>query len=510
MKSKLLAALICPAIMAFSVSSNAVPTHIAAAGDHTLFIDSGNVYGYGMSKWGVLSTGSIVPGSTSSEYRSPTFTTVGNAKSVAAGLWRSAALLNDGKVKIWGMAATGVMSGAVYSVPTSGIVTDIALSQSKIYYIISGEIYEWDFSSSPLKVSSSQLGMATRVAAGVDHAVALYNDGSVATYGKNAYGQLGNGSTSELTTMTKIVGVSGAVNIAIAGYTSTITLNSGTVLGFGRNQNGQLGTGEKTNKLTPIVVTALEGAKKIYGGEGFVAAMSAAGTLRVAGWHNYIAGSLYNSSTVFVDLPGTGYIYDVGGNNNTHVVSSNVAGILQGWGGGTVSVGNGTNNEYHTLVTIPYDVLPPSLIVAAPVVTAPIVNVAPPPPAIIPVVTAPINTTPTVVAPKKFYPQCKFDNASVPWNRVTDTDAYNCGIKMYRSTTACVKANQKNNKHINVVAFCTQISDDGDRINCNNGWGNGPQCAPGKSALHNNAANASPTNKASKNLVNIVGRNNKR
>ncbi len=101
------------------------------------------------------------------------------------------------------------------------------------------------------------------VSAGYTHFIALSKDGYVYSWGANSYGQLGNNTTSNVTSLsgvTQVVGQSGEnylydiVKIAANGNSSAAVRSDGTLWTWGANKSSQLGDGTSTNKTTPIQV----------------------------------------------------------------------------------------------------------------------------------------------------------------------------------------------------------------------------------------------------------------
>jgi len=100
------------------------------------------------------------------------------------------------------------------------------------------------------------LGLAnvTAIACGWWHTVALKNDGSVWTWGKNSEGQLGNGTKTGSVNPVQVLGLSNVVAVA-AGWGHSIALKSdGTVWTWGNNRSGQLGNGLRNPELRPVQV----------------------------------------------------------------------------------------------------------------------------------------------------------------------------------------------------------------------------------------------------------------
>ncbi|MCW3067770.1 MAG: repeat-containing protein [Solirubrobacterales bacterium] len=203
-------------------------------------------------------------------------------KAVAATYFTSYALLSDGTVRSWG----GNMGGQL------GAGTREAASTAPV----------------------SVLGLTgvTAIAAGGAHAMALLNNGTVATWGGNSYGELGNGTTLKGAEAAGsfvpviVPNLSGVVAIAAGGGDDVALLGNGTVLAWGENKYGQLGDGTTVEKDVPTPVRGLAGVKAVaIGGVGSLGGHMLAllndGTVRAIGGNDY--GQLGNGSTVNSNSP---------------------------------------------------------------------------------------------------------------------------------------------------------------------------------------------------------------
>jgi alpha-tubulin suppressor-like RCC1 family protein len=134
-------------------------------------------------------------------------------------------------------------------------------------------------------IRNEKLKDIVKIAAGVEHAVALRSDGTVWTWGRNQRGQLGDGSTRDRPVPVKIKGLSNIKDIA-AGWYHTLALKSdGTVWAWGRNYYGQLGNGRINDSSSPVKVIKLVGVKKIAAGWYHSLAIKSDGTVWAWGWN---------------------------------------------------------------------------------------------------------------------------------------------------------------------------------------------------------------------------------
>ena len=151
------------------------------------------------------------------------------------------------------------------------------------------------------------------VAAGQEHSLALCSDGTIAAWGENGLGQLGNNTTTSSTVPVAVITtgtpLEGKTVIAIsAGFTHNLALCSdGTIASWGDNHYGQLGNNTTTSSTVPVTVVAtgtpLEGKTVIAVSAGgyFSLALCSDGTM--VAWGNNSYGKLGNNSTTTSLLP---------------------------------------------------------------------------------------------------------------------------------------------------------------------------------------------------------------
>jgi hypothetical protein len=373
-KTNWLSGLLCPMLVAFN--AHAVQTNMAQSQFGTVFIDNGSVFAMGSNNYG-----EVLPGS-NGQFTTPLFTGVQTAKTVAASVWRLAYLKEDGTARLNGLSYTTF--GAVSNpFPDTGI-TDIALSVQTVFYIKAGQVYAWtgDTASAPVALAGG--AGAASIAAGDTHLVVLFSDGSVGTYGTNAYGQLGNGGTTPNTAIVKVTlpSATPVVEVAAGAFTTFIRLmNTEAVYAIGRNNQYQLGLQDNIDRYSPTVVLGLSNVVKMSPTTNHTSMLMGDGYIATAGWHNYIGGSFYNTSIGFYRMPyGTADDISSGTGDQTVVRVNALPGQISGLGGNTFGkLGDGTQTERHTMsiafftpVAAPTPPAPPVVVPAvAPAASAP-------------------------------------------------------------------------------------------------------------------------------------------
>jgi alpha-tubulin suppressor-like RCC1 family protein len=204
----------------------------------------------------------------------------------------------------------------------------------------------------------------TAISVGYDSGCALLSGGSVRCWGSNAYGQLGNGTTTNSSTPVAVSGLSGvtAISVSSAGNdgespgSACALLSGGSVECWGLNSSGQLGNGTTTNSSTPVAVSGLNGATAIYVGDLFACALLSGGTVEC--WGDNESGQLGNGTTAnsstpvaVSDLSGVTAIY-VGDQFACALVSG---GSVECWGlNNGDQLGNGTGTNSSTPVAASY------------------------------------------------------------------------------------------------------------------------------------------------------------
>lgn len=253
--------------------------------------------------------------------------------SIAVGSNHNLALVEDGTLLTWGMNEQMQLGiEGIESRSTPGRLTDPGALEGR---------------------------RVTAIAAGLTHSLALCSDGTLAAWGWNSSGQLGDGTTTA-SPVPVAVDQSGAlagktIVAIVAGANHSLALcDDGSLFAWGSNSHGQLGTGDTTGTIVPVpsgTGGALAGKfiTAVSSGQFHTLALASDGTL--AAWGSGSSGRLGHGSTGSSNVPVavvTGGVLDgktvVGIDAGPdHSLAWCADGTLVSWGGNNGSqLGNNT------------------------------------------------------------------------------------------------------------------------------------------------------------------------
>ncbi len=315
---------------------------LAAGNVHSLAVCSDG----SVATWGANSSGQLGDNSTTQRLVPVAVITAGTPLegkvviSVAGGSTHSAALCADGTIATWGSNSlyqlgnsvsgrtllastvnrTGVLSSrTVVAIHAGDYFTQWVCSDGAV--VSSGENSEGSLGYgslvipfTPVQATTTGTALAGKTviatAGGRSHSLALCSDGTMAAWGYNGEGQLGNNGPTLVTTPANVsaagVLAGRTVIAASAGYQFSIGLcTDGKVAAWGDNDLGQLGNGTYVQSKVPVAVTTGALANKtviaISAGTGHALAACSDGT--VAAWGQNSYGQLGNNTTSYSNLP---------------------------------------------------------------------------------------------------------------------------------------------------------------------------------------------------------------
>jgi alpha-tubulin suppressor-like RCC1 family protein len=163
-------------------------------------------------------------------------------------------------------------------------------------------------------------------------------DGTVRCWGLNAFGQLGDGTTSTPAASVRVTGISTAIAVTTGRDHSCALLVDATVRCWGANSVGQLGNGSFTSSFTAVTVSGITNAVSISGGSDHTCVRRSDGTIACWGSNQFGQlgdNSLGNNRPAPVPVQGIGNARMVAV-GSTHTCAARVDGTVACWGGNGV------------------------------------------------------------------------------------------------------------------------------------------------------------------------------
>lgn len=251
------------------------------------------------------------------------------------------------------LAAPGVTAGDehVVAVATDGSLAGWGRNDS-------GQLGDGTLVTPATAVAPVVPGGATAVAAGVDFTLALAKDGTVWAWGFNDSGQLGDGTTADSPTPVQVQGLAGIVAIAAGDHHGVALAQNGMVWTWGNNSAGQMADGTIANRTTPVSVAGLGPVAAIEAGGYFTLALLGDGSLWGWGQNNF--GQLGDGTTderhaPVAILPGSVAAIAAG---YRHALALRADGTIDAWGfNDSGQLGDGLAINAAAYATLPQQVV---------------------------------------------------------------------------------------------------------------------------------------------------------
>ncbi|TYC14527.1 DUF11 domain-containing protein [Actinomadura syzygii] len=249
-------------------------TEVSGGGNHSLAVTSdGRVLAWGQNLSGQLGDGTNIQRTTPVYVNLPAGVTITH---VSAGWSDSLAVTSDGRVLAWGGNLHGQLGDGTTTPRNTPVFVDL-----------------------PAGVS------VTQVAAAEYHSLAVASDGRGLAWGWNQYGELGDGTTTERHTPVFVLLPAGAAITQVDTYeqTSMAVTSDGRGLAWGRNQYGQVGDGTLTDRHTPVYVALPSGTTITQIAAGYYHSLAVTSDGRELAWGRNLDGQLGDGTTVNRSTP---------------------------------------------------------------------------------------------------------------------------------------------------------------------------------------------------------------
>ena len=270
----------------------------------------------GISCWGSNDRGQLGDGTVADRVSAVGVVGIsGTATMLSGGGYHTCALVSSGEVECWGGNQYGQLGqGSADGPETCGSSA---------------------CSTAPVGITS--IAGAGAITCGLHHSCALIPGSGVRCWGRNSYGQLGDGTYTDSSVPVVAAGISGEITSISAGYFHTCAVDSGGgVICWGANAYGQLGDGTYEDRQTPVPVTgfASGGIAAVSAGYRHTCGLTESGGVKC--WGDNSSGQLgdgtYSGSLVPVDVSGllSGVVEVRAGYRHTCAVTSR--GEMLCWG----------------------------------------------------------------------------------------------------------------------------------------------------------------------------------
>jgi len=246
---------------------------MAAGLRHTCVIHAGGT----VSCWGFNEDGELGDGTTGNSTVPVAVAGISDAVAITGGGFHTCVVHATGAVSCWG-------------------------------YNHSGELGDGTTTDSTVPVTVSGITDAVSITGGRYHTCAVHATGAVSCWGSNDYGAIGNGTDHNyFTTPVAVTGITDATAVDGGEYHTCALRAGGTVACWGANFLGGLGNGTYDDSNVPVTVTGIDDATAVGTGDYASCALRATGRVSCWGMFGVYADGQWTTS----DLPGQGDPYGI-------------------------------------------------------------------------------------------------------------------------------------------------------------------------------------------------------
>lgn len=255
-------------------------------------------------------------------------TALGAAETLAARDRHACAVTTDGRVACWGANEQGELGDGT-RVSRAAPVEVTALAGHRIVALAAGAAHTCalERGGAPWCWGTNQLGelgdgtneshavpervpllaaeTVTALSAAGHHTCARQSDGTAWCWGANQAGQLGEGTTGNISVPVPVTGIADAADLTAGDTFTCARRNNGTVWCWGDDRAGQLGTGVAIERTAPVRVTGLDRALSLSAGGDHTCALrpTTDGAATATCWGENQAGQLGDGTRLDRSMP---------------------------------------------------------------------------------------------------------------------------------------------------------------------------------------------------------------
>ena len=296
----------------WSVASLGTETQAAIRTDGTLWL------------WGLGTSGEIGNGAAVSKSSPTQVGSLTTWSKISTGPYATSAIKTDGTIWSWGNDASGSLGQNTLSVNKSspvqiGALTTWSQSECGTEYTLAiktdGTLWSWGKGiqgqlginlggigtsrSSPVQIGATPLAETNNwslAANGNYHTIAIKTDGTMWSWGKNEYGQIGDNAVINRSSPVQVGALTTWSKIDGGDLYSMALKTDGTMWTWGYNANGELGQNNVINRSSPVQLGAEITWSKIAANSGFSMAIKTDSTMW--SWGNNEFGQIGDNTVI--------------------------------------------------------------------------------------------------------------------------------------------------------------------------------------------------------------------